>query len=32
MILLQEGKTLPRCDGDVAFGGLQLSGKDFQKG
>ena len=31
MILLQERKTLSRCDHNVAVGGLKLSGQDLQK-
>ena len=31
VILLQERKTLSRCDHNVAVGGLKLSGQDLQK-
>ena len=31
MVLLQEGETLARGNGDTALGGFQLSGKDLQK-
>ena len=32
VILLQNGKTLARCDADIALVRLNLTGKDFQKG
>ena len=31
MILLQERKTLTRCDDDITVGRLKLSGQDFKK-
>ena len=32
MVLLQDRETLTGRDDDVPLGGLQLSGKNFQKG
>ena len=31
MVLLQERETLARCDNNLAIGGIQFTGEDFQK-
>ena len=31
VILLEDGETLPRCDGDIALGGIEISGEDLEK-